>query len=288
VLSFEDTAMTLTLRVERFDPGVDSAPRFQEYGIEAGESDRVLDLLIRVQTLQDGTLSFRKSCAHGVCGSDAMIINGVERLACKTLVRDVAKADGDVITVQPLKALPVQRDLMVDQSAFFEAYRSVKPFLINEEPVPEKERIQLPAEREKFDDATNCILCASCYSACPVIREDKYPAGMRKPGMTGGTANEAASGGEPGAAAGAPAGGARTPGVWGFLGPAAIVQAARFLDDSRDRGFEDRLGVLDAPNGVWPCENHFRCTVVCPRGIKVTKLINLTKRKVKGHGDTKP
>jgi succinate dehydrogenase / fumarate reductase iron-sulfur subunit len=265
VLSFEDTAMTLTLRVERFDPCVDSAPRFQEYGVEAGESDRVLDLLMRVQTLQDGTLSFRKSCAHGVCGSDAMIINGVERLACRTLVRDVAKADGDVITVQPLKSLPVQRDLMVDQSAFFEVYRSVKPFLINEEPVPEKERIQLPSEREKFDDATNCILCAACYSACPVIREDKYPAEMRKPAV-----------------------GARTPGVWGFLGPAAIVQAARFLDDSRDRGFEDRLGVLDAPNGVWPCENHFRCTVVCPRGIKVTKLINLTKRRLKGHGDTKP
>jgi len=243
----EDITMKLTLKIERFDPESGRAPRLQEYTVEAEKSDRVLDLLMKIKTEQDGSLAFRKSCAHGVCGSDAMIINGRERLACKNLVSDVAKANGDIITIQPLKTLPVHRDLMVDQTGFFAVYRSVKPFLVNEEPVKEKERIQLPGEREKYDDATNCILCASCHSACPVIRKEKIPADS-----------------------------------WNFLGPAAIVQAARFLEDSRDRGFEARLGVLDAPNGVWPCENHFQCTVVCPRGIKVTKLINLTKRRIKG------
>ncbi len=238
--------MTLTLKIKRFDPESGREPGFWEYTVEAGESDRVLDLLMNVKMHQDGSLAFRKSCAHGVCGSDAMIINGVEKLACKTLVRDVAKADGDVVTIEPLKTLPVQRDLMVDQTSFFAVYRSVKPFLINEELVGGKERVQLQADRAKFDDATNCILCAACYSACPEIREGKSPEGS-----------------------------------WDFLGPAAIVQASRFLEDGRDRGFEARLDVLDAPNGVWPCANRFRCTVVCPRGIKVTKLINLTKRRIK-------
>jgi succinate dehydrogenase / fumarate reductase iron-sulfur subunit len=203
--------------------------------------NRVLDLLMQVKQFQDGTLAFRKSCAHGVCGSDAMRINGVERLACKTLVRDVAEKSGDSITVQPLKGLAVERDLMVRQTVFFEKYRSVKPYLINEEPVKEKERIQSPDERHRIDDATKCILCEACYSACPVIQEKNA----------------------------------------GFLGPAAIVQASRFLDDSRDRGFKARLGILGDPNGVWSCENHYKCTQVCPRGIKVTKLINLTKQKIR-------
>jgi succinate dehydrogenase / fumarate reductase iron-sulfur subunit len=149
----------------------------------------------------------------------------------------------------------------------------VKPFLINEETVKEKERIQLPEERQRFGDATNCILCASCYSACPVIREGKGPVDPTVSGAPSSGSSPKRRG---------------TSGSWSFLGPAAIVQAARFLDDSRDRGFEARLDVLDAPNGVWPCENHFQCTVVCPRGIKVTKLINLTKRRIKTYRDGRP
>jgi len=211
--------------------------------VDVSENDRVLDLLIHVKRFQDGSLAFRKSCAHGVCGSDAMIINGIERLACKTLVKDVAQNENNSITVEPLKNLPIQRDLMVNQDEFFKRYKSVKPFLINDEKAPGRERIQSPEERKKFDDATKCILCAACFSACPVIRE-KNPL---------------------------------------FLGPAQVVQASRFLDDSRDRGFEARIAVLDTPKGVWPCENHFKCTEVCPRGIKVTKLINLTKKKIKNY-----
>jgi succinate dehydrogenase / fumarate reductase iron-sulfur subunit len=233
--------MKVLLRIERFDPSSDQKPYFQEYRLEAEPMDRVLDLLINVKRFQDGSIAFRKSCAHGVCGSDAMRINGIERLACKTLVQDVVKKTGDRITLQPLRGLPVERDLMVRQERFFEKYRWVKPYLINEEAVREKERIQSPEQRHRIDDATKCILCEACYSACPVLQE-KNP---------------------------------------GFLGPAAIVQASRFLDDSRDRGFEIRLQTLDTPDGVWPCENHFKCTQVCPRGIKVTKLINLTKQKIK-------
>jgi len=233
--------MKITVKVRRFDPSKDKKPFFQEYSVEADPMDRVLDLLMTIKRAQDGTLSFRKSCAHGVCGSDAMRINGKERLACKTLVKDVADGEGDTIVVEPLKNLAVEKDLMVKQTPFFEKYRSVKPFLISSKEIEEKEHVQSPEERAKFDDATKCILCGACYSACPVITEKNSD----------------------------------------FIGPAAIVQAARFLDDNRDSGFEERLLSLDNENGVWPCENHFQCTVVCPRGIKVTKLINLTKQKIK-------
>jgi len=203
-------------------------------------TDRVLDALMHVKNFVDGTLAMRRSCAHGVCGSDGMVIDGQERLACKTLIRDVATADGAVITVEPLKHLPLLRDLMVDQGEFFDRYRRVKPFFISDEPAEEKERVQSPEDRLVFDDPTKCILCASCYSACPILEGKNQR----------------------------------------FIGPAAIVQGARFVFDSRDHGFEERLEVLDHPDGVWACENHFQCTRVCPRSIKVTKNINLTKRKI--------
>ena len=142
--------------------------------------------------------------------------------------------------IEPLKHLPLLRDLMVGQEEFFARWRSVKPYLINEEAPEEKERVQSPKERAAFDDPTKCILCASCYSACPILDEENPR----------------------------------------FIGPAAIAQAARFVLDSRDRGFEERLSVLDHPDGVWACQNHFECTRACPRGIKVTRNINLTKREI--------
>jgi len=232
--------MNIVLRIKRYNPETDDAPKFQDFSIAVEPTDRLLDCLMLIKRTIDGTLSFRKSCAHGVCGSDAMTINGVERLACKTLVQDVAQEDGAVVTVEPLRSLPVQRDLMVDYTRFFEAYRIVKPFLFPVAKVEQGENVQSPEDRKKFDDPTKCILCASCQSACPVIAEGKD-----------------------------------------FLGPAAIVQASRFVFDSRDEGVAPRLEVLDAPNGVDACEGHFECTRVCPRGIKVTKNINLTKRAIK-------
>jgi len=235
--------MKITLEIQRYNPETDDRPRLQSFEVEAEPEDRLLSVLLRIKWEQDPGLGLRKSCAHGVCGSDAMVVNGRERLACKTLIKDIASEAGDPIRVEPLRTLPVQRDLMVDQSRFFENYIHVKPFFINPEPPPEKERMQSPEERELIEDGTSCILCGACYSACPVVRETN-PA---------------------------------------FLGPAAVVQASRFLDDSRDRGFEERLPRLDYADGIWPCENHFECTRVCPRSIKVTKLINLAKRRITQH-----
>jgi succinate dehydrogenase / fumarate reductase, iron-sulfur subunit len=231
--------MKIVLDIQRYNPDSDEAPYRQTYDVEAEPNERLLDALMKVKRFQDGSLAFRKSCAHGVCGSDAMRINGKDGLACKTLIKDVAAGDGDTITVEPLRFLPIQRDLIVDQAEFFKKYRSVKPFLINDEPVQAGERLQSQEERLIFDDTTNCILCASCYSACPVMAE--RPA---------------------------------------FLGPAAISQAYRFNADTRDRGFEDRLEALDTPDGVWPCQNHFKCTQSCPRSILITKRINQTKRMI--------
>lgn len=232
--------MKIHICIQRFDPEKDKKPAYQEFRVDVDPADRVLDALIKIKNDEDPTLGFRKSCAHGVCGSDAMVINGKERLACKTLIQDVAEKDGDTVKIEPLRTLPVQRDLLVDQSPFFRNYRKVKPYLINAEKVDEKERIQSPEKRMEFDDATKCILCAACFSACPVKR-DVNPE---------------------------------------FLGPAAVVQASRFIDDDRDKGFAERIPELDYPDGIWACENRFECTRVCPRNIKVTKLINQTKRKL--------
>jgi len=163
--------MKITLKIQRYNPSADDSPYYQSYTVEVNPNERLLDALMHVKRFQDGSLGFRKSCAHGVCGSDAMRINGKDGLACKTLIKEVAEKDGDLVTVEPLRYMEVQRDLIVDQSEFFEKYRKVKPFLINDQPVEEKERIQSQEERMQFDDTTNCILCASCYSACPILEE---------------------------------------------------------------------------------------------------------------------
>jgi len=155
--------MEVTIKIFRYNPEKDKKPSYKTYKLEGIETDRVLDLLEKVKGYQDGTLSFRRSCAHGICGSDAMRINGFNRLACKTLVRDT----GTKITVQPLLGLRVIKDLIVDMEPFFEHYRSVKPWLVNDDPAPEKERPQSVEQRAIFDDTTKCILCACCTTACP-------------------------------------------------------------------------------------------------------------------------
>jgi succinate dehydrogenase / fumarate reductase iron-sulfur subunit len=163
--------MQITLKVFRFDPEKDKKPRYETYKIEGQPTDRVLDLLEYVKGYVDGTLSFRRSCAHGICGSDAMRINGRNRLACKVLVRDV----GAKITVAPLLGLRVIKDMIVDMEPFFANYRSVLPFLVNDEPPPRQERLQSPEERERFDDTTKCILCACCTTSCPSFwANDRY------------------------------------------------------------------------------------------------------------------
>lgn len=164
--------MQVTLRVFRYNPEKGKKPHYESYQLEAQPTDRVLDLLEYVKNYYDGTLSFRRSCAHGICGSDAMRINGINRLACKVLVKDI---HGSKITVEPLLGLRVIKDLIVDMEPFFEHYRSIMPYLVNDEPPPKRERLQSPEERERFDDTTKCILCAACTTSCPSFwANDKY------------------------------------------------------------------------------------------------------------------
>lgn len=236
--------MEIKLRIHRFDKLHDPQNWIDTHTLTMDPADRVLDALLEVSRRLDPSFTFRKSCAHGVCGSDAMRINGREALACKILIRDAVSSEVNseqqVIEIEPLRHLPIVRDLIVDQEPFFEKYRSVHPFLKPHSVAPEHEYHQTPEERALFDDPTKCINCSACYSACPVL--EKNP---------------------------------------NFLGPAALVQASRFVFDNRDVGLEERVNILDQVDGVWACENHFECTRVCPREIKVTKMINLMKQKIK-------
>lgn len=225
--------MQVSLRIRRFDPERDKKPYHQTFEVQVEETDRVLDALHYVKWYQDGSLTFRRSCAHGICGSDAMLINGVNRLACKVLIKEVGRR----ITVEPIRGLPVIKDLVVDMEPFFAAYRAMKPWLITGTPAPERERLQSPQERDRYDDSTKCILCAVCTTGCPIFWAN----------------------GE-------------------YFGPAAIVNAHRFIYDSRDDGAAERLEVLNQKEGVWRCRTIFNCTDACPRGIRITEHIQEVKR----------
>lgn len=227
--------MEVKLRIFRYNPETDKRPRYENYTIEAEPSAQVLDLLNRVKWEHDGTLSYRKSCAHGICGSDAVRINGVNRLACKVLVRDV----GTKIKVEPILGMRVIKDLIVDMEPFFEHYRSVLPYLINDEPPPIAERLQTQEERARFDDTTKCILCAACTTSCPSF----WASGE-------------------------------------YVGPAAIVQAHRFIYDSRDHGAQERLEILNDRMGIWRCHDVYNCTDACPREIEVTKALGEVKMAI--------
>ena len=165
--------MKCTFVVYRFDPSVDKKPRYQEYSVEAEPTDKILDCLNKIRWEQDPTLSYRYSCAHGICGSDALMINGRIELACQKLVRDFKTANNFVI--EPLPLFKVIKDLVVDLTPFFEKHRKVRPYLINSQEPPETERLQDPANQKTFEPAIRCILCASCTAACPISRaNDKY------------------------------------------------------------------------------------------------------------------
>lgn len=233
--------MNVTIKVKRFDPKALVKTSVSEYAMEVEDTSRVIDALESIAKTQDPTLTFRRSCAHGVCGSDAMRINGKEMLACKALFQDVATEENAyTLDIEPLRHLEVKKDLIVEQKPFFDKYKSVKPYFIPAKDLPEiGEFLQTAEERALLDEASTCIECASCFSACPILQENED-----------------------------------------FIGPMAIVQAARFVDDTRDKGLSERIDVLDKKDGIWACENLFECTKACPRGIKITKLINLLKRKI--------
>ena len=227
--------ITVTFRIRRFNPEVSDEATWQDFQVEIDPKERVLDALHKIKWDLDGTLTFRRSCAHGICGSDAMRINGKNRLACKTLIKDINPEKP--ITVEAIKGLTVLKDLVVDMEPFFQAYRDVMPFLVTKGNEPTRERLQSAEDRERFDDTTKCILCAACTSSCPVFWNDGQ-----------------------------------------YFGPAAIVNAHRFIFDSRDEAGEQRLEILNDKDGVWRCRTTFNCTDACPRGIEVTKAIQEVKR----------
>ena len=175
--------MTVTVKVQRFNPEVDDKPRWESFQAPTVPMDRALDLLHYIKWHLDGSLAFRKSCAHGICGSDAMKIDGENKLACSILLHDLGTKDGGTVTFEPLPAAPVVKDLVIDQSKFFAKYRAIMPWLINSTPAPEKERFQSPAQHAIIEDATKCIMCGACTHSCPSTWADPDylgPAAMLK------------------------------------------------------------------------------------------------------------
>ena len=219
--------------IYRFNPDVDKDPYMQDYDIELVPDTRMLlDALIQIKALDD-TLSMRKSCREGVCGSDAMNINGKNGLACMTPLESIKQP----VVLRPLPGLPVIRDLVVDMEQFFAHYNSIKPYLINNDPPPATERLQSPEDRAKLDGLYECILCGACTAACPSFwwNPDK------------------------------------------FVGPAGLMQAYRFISDSRDQAQEERLENLEDPYRLYRCHNIMNCVDVCPKGLNPSKAINEIK-----------
>jgi succinate dehydrogenase / fumarate reductase iron-sulfur subunit len=230
--------------IYRYDPDTDRDPFMQDYDVELGHSDMMLlDALVRIKEMDD-SLSLRKSCREGVCGSDAMNINGKNGLACTTKLVDLKQP----VVVRPLPGLPVIRDLVVDMTQFFAHYNSVQPYLINNDPPPETERLQSPQDRAKLDGLYECILCGACTTACPSFwwNPDK------------------------------------------FVGPAGLLQAYRFISDSRDQATQQRLENLDEPDRLYRCRNIMNCADACPKKLNPSlavaqiKTMKLKSMKLKG------
>lgn len=228
----------LVFSIYRYNPDVDKAPRMQDYTLDnpEGRDMMVLDALLKLKE-QDPTLSFRRSCREGVCGSDGLNINGKNGLACITPL-SAAGLKGGKIVVRPLPGLPVVRDLVVDMSQFYTQYEKVKPYLINDSKLPPAgEFLQSPEQRAKLDGLYECILCACCSTSCPSFwwNPDK------------------------------------------FIGPAGLLHAYRFLADSRDTATEQRLNDLDDAFSVFRCHGIMNCVNVCPKGLNPTKAIGEIK-----------
>ncbi len=221
--------------IYRYDPDSGERPRMQDYVLDESQirpGMMLLDALLLLKA-QDETLAFRRSCQEGVCGSDGMNINGRNGLACITPLKELKEP----IVLRPLPGMPVIRDLIVDMQPFYRQYREVRPWLINQDPEPEVERLQSPEERDRLDGLYECILCACCSTSCPSFwwNPDR------------------------------------------FLGPAALLQAWRFLADSRDQATEERLDCLEGPFKLFRCHTIMNCVEVCPKGLNPTRAIGRIK-----------
>ena len=227
--------MKVTLSIQRFDPEKDEKPYRKEYTIDVDPTFRILDCLDKVKWDIDGGLAYRRSCSHGICGSDAVMINGKNMLACQVLVHDFKKK---FIKIDPIPSLPIIKDLIVDMDSFFKKYEVVKPYLIAKTQPPVKERYQSQEDRALIDEAVNCILCGACSASCPSL-----------------WSNDA------------------------YLGPAAMLKAYRFAFDSRDDAQDERLDVVDTPDGLWRCHTIFNCVECCPKDINITWHLSQLKKK---------
>ncbi len=219
--------------IYRFDPDKDQRPYMRDYDVRLDPTDRMLlDALVKIKA-QDDTLSFRRSCREGVCGSDAININGRNGLACITKLADLPRH----VTLRPLPGLPVVRDLIVDMTQFFKQYHSIKPYVVNHDAAPERERLQSPEERDALNGVYECILCACCSTSCPSFwwNPDK------------------------------------------FVGPAGLLQAYRFLADSRDQVTNERLDDLEDPYRLFRCHSIMNCVEACPKGLNPTRAIGRIK-----------
>jgi succinate dehydrogenase / fumarate reductase iron-sulfur subunit len=223
----------MKFKILRFDPDVDQKPYFKEYDVALEPSDRMLlDALVRIKSIDD-SLALRRSCREGVCGSDAMNINGKNGLACITKIADLSEP----VVLKPLPGLPIVRDLIVDMTQFFKQYHSITPFVINNEPAPEKERLQSPQDRLELDGLYECILCACCSTSCPSFwwNPDK------------------------------------------FVGPAGLLAAYRFIADTRDQATNERLDNLEDPYRLFRCHTIMNCVDVCPKGLNPSLAIGKIK-----------
>ena len=219
--------MDVKVNILRYNPETDRKGHWEEYILEADPDERILDLLHKVKWFDDGSLAFRRSCAHGVCGSDAMLVNGENMLACQVLVKEVSTP----IKIEPIRGLPVIKDLVVNMDSFFDSYKKVMPFLVNDDEPGERERLQSPEDRDRFEDTTKCILCAACTTSCPVF-------------WTADT----------------------------YVGPAAIVNAHRFVFDSRDNASKQRLEILKGVDGAFRCRTCLLYTSPSPRDRQKSRM----------------
>jgi len=221
--------------IYRYLPEQNKEPYMQDYELQSLRPGMMLlDALLTIKAELDETLTFRRSCGEGVCGSDGMNINGRNGLACITPLASLKEP----VTITPLPGLPVVRDLVVDLSVFYQQYRAVKPYLIVNDPIPEVEFKQSPADRDKLDGLYECILCACCSTSCPSFWWNPEK----------------------------------------FRGPAALLQAWRFLADSRDQAGEERLRDLEGPFRLFRCHSIMNCVDVCPKGLNPTKAIGEIKK----------
>ena len=232
--------LKIKMKIYRFNPEKDHESHYDIFFVEANPNDRILDCLNKIRWEQDSSLAYRMSCAHGVCGSDAVNINGIPVLACQKLIKDYDSTEE--MLIEPIKFFPIIKDLTVDMEPFFNRIKAIQPNLPPQtfDSSTVKERLQTIEERSRIDDAVKCILCGCCVSACPVILEQEQR----------------------------------------FIGPAAILRAQKYIFDSRANDATERMHVMEKPYGIWGCKSYYMCTVVCPKKIKVTEQILKTKKKI--------